>query len=288
MAVQPLGDGAIIALNRVGLKELTVVHGNADATGPDTAWRAVIRHVAGAETEFAGRTVSSSWARDGQAYFLLFRHPVYELDAPRSPPSVVIQAAAAGAGIKEPGLGSNAYAVFPVSPEAWLVQRRYETEDRIITEYATIDPASGTEKALSRAACEKLASPLPLTAAPESIRAAADTLAGPLLIEARLPDGSRKTYVRGDPGEAAPAWGHDLVSSDGISVSLIVTDDWRIALARFVSGGYTVSVMNPAPPFTEARVRDAVMVNGAIVIAWEEAIFPDIGYCGLAVLKPGL
>jgi hypothetical protein len=288
MAVQPLGDGAIVAVNRVGLKELTVVHGSTGAAVADTPWWAVVRRVAGAEAEFAGRTVSSSWSRDGQAYFLLFRHPVYELEAPRSPPSVIILASAAGAATKEPGLGADAYAVFPVSPEAWLVQRRYETEDRVITEYASVDPAAGTEKALSRAAFEKLASPLPLTAAPESIRAAADTLAGPLLIEARLPGGSRKTYARGDPGEAAPAWGHELVTSDGISVSLLVTDDWRIALARFVSGGYTVSAMNPAPPFTEARVRDAVMVNGAIVIAWEEAIFPDIGYCGLAILKPGL
>ncbi len=288
MAVQPLGDGAIIAINRVGLKELAVIHGNADTTGAETPWRAVLRHVTGVETEFAGRTVSSSWSRNGQAFFLLFRHPVYELEAPRSPPSVMIQASAEGAGIKEPGLGANAYAVFPVSQEVWLVQRRYETEDRTITEYASIDPASGTEKPLSRAAFEKLASPLPLAAAPESIRAAADTLAGPLLIETRMHDGSRKTYVRGDPGEAAPVWGHDLVSRDGISISLLVTDDWRIALARFASGGYTVSVMNPAPPFPEARVRDAALINDAIVIAWEEAIFPDIGFCGLALFKSGL
>ncbi len=288
MAIQPLGDTAIIAVNRVGLRVLSIIRGNSGTEPADTPWRAIIRNLPGAETEFAGRTVSSSWSRDGQAYFLLFRHPVYELEAPRSPSSVVLQASASGAGTMEQVLGADAYAVFPVSSEAWLVQRRYETQERVITEYASINPAAGTQKPLSRAAFEKLASPLPLAAAPASIRAAADTIVGPLLIEARLTDGSRKTYLRGDPGEAAPAWGQDLVASDGISISLLVTDDWRIALARFASGGYAVSAMNPDPPIPEARVRDAAMVNGAIVIAWEEAIFPDVGFSGLVLIKPGL
>jgi hypothetical protein len=285
MAIQPIGDRAIIAVNRVGLRQVGVSRMKAGASGPA---RLVIEQLPGSQAEFDGRTVSSSWSKDNRAFFLLFRHPVYELDTPRTPPSIVIEASTAGAGILEPGLGPDAYAAYPVAAGTWLVQRRSETPDRVVTDYASYDPETGTEKSLSRSAFEKLASPMPLSAAPASIRAAADALAGPLLIEARLPDGSRRAYSRGDPGEAAPTWGQDLVSDEGISCSLLVTDDWRIAVSRFSSGGYTVSVINPGQPFSEARVRDAALIDGVIVIAWEEAIFPDIGFSGLAALDSGL
>jgi len=288
MAIQPIGDRAIIAMNRVGLRQLDVSRSDAVAAAVPGPARLVIKPLPGSAAEFVGRTVSSSWSKDDTAFFLLFRHPVYELDAPRTPPSIVIEASANDAGIFEPGMGPDAYAVYPVSPETWLVQRRSETPDRVVTDYASFNPDTGTEKPLSRSAFEKLASPIPLAMAPASIRAAADALAGPLLIEARLPDGSRRAFFRGDPGEAAPTWGQELVSDEGVSCSLLITDDWRIAVARFASGGYAVSVFNPEPPFTEARVRDAALIDGVIVIAWEEAIFPDVGFSGLAVLDPGL
>ena len=139
-------------------------------------------------------------------------------------------------------------------------------------------------------AFEKLASPIPLASAPEPLRTAAAALGGPLLVECRAADGSRRTFVRGDPGEAAPAWAQLVASgpdSGGIA-AIIVTDDWRVSLVRRSAGGYEAALRAPDAPVPGARARDAAVVGGLVVVLWEEDIFPDVGQSGLLVIDPGL
>jgi len=108
------------------------------------------------------------------------------------------------------------------------------------------------------------------------------------LIECRLADGSRRTYVRGDPGQAAPAWAQATVSNKGNSGAFIATDDWRVVTASSVSGGFSATAFNPQPPVPGARIRDAALVDDLVVALWEEDLFPEVGLSGLLVLDAGL
>lgn len=292
-AVQPLGDFAVLAINRVGLSRLSTWREAGNGTG---GTRLLIEALPGAAGEFAGRTVSSSWSSGNKALFLLFRHPIYETAAPRSPASVIVACTGSTAEVLAPGVGGDAYALYPQSAESWLVQYRTEAGERVIPAYARYTPAGSSGSAaaepLERLAFEKLAAPLPMASAPEPLRTAAAALGGALLVECRAADGSRRTYVRGDPGEAAPAWAQLVSTGSGSGsagiVAIIVTDDWRVSVVRQSSDGHEATVLNPAAPVSGARARDAAVVDGLVVILWEEDLFPDVGQSGLLVLEPGL
>jgi len=183
----------------------------------------------------------------------------------------------------EPGIGGDAYAVFPVAADSWLAQYRTDSVDRVETRYARLSADGGRSEPLERSAFERLASPEPLSAAPELLRVAADALSGPLLVEARLPDGSRRAFVRGDAGQAAPAWAH--VSADA---ALVATDDWRISLARGTGAEIRTTALYPPAPAPGTVVRDAALIGGLVISLWEEDLFPNVGMSGLVALDPGL
>ncbi|OHD19073.1 MAG: hypothetical protein A2Y38_16860 [Spirochaetes bacterium GWB1_59_5] len=287
-AIQPLGKGAVLAINRIGLRQLRVAR-LIPADGSASAdIRLVIDPLPGAEAEFAGRTVAPSWAHGDEALFLLFRHPIFELQAPRIPPSIVIAATLQEARILEPSIGDDAYALFPVTADSWLAQYRADSGDRVKASYARLNMLDGTHESLDRAVFERLAAPLPIASAPDSLREAAAALTGPLLIECRLVDGSRRTYVRGDPGQAAPAWAQITGAGQSGTKAFIATDDWRVVIARPAADGYSATVLNPQPPAPGARIRDAALVDGLIVALWEEDLFPEVGQSGLLVLDAGL
>jgi hypothetical protein len=282
-SIQPLGKGAILAINRTGLRRVEVKRYGPTTTGKAAETRLVIEPIPGIEAEFPGRTVASSWARRDEALFLLFRHPIFELQASRNPAAVIIAATSNGATVLEPGIGGDAYAVFPIAADSWLAQYRTESEDRVETRYARLSADGGLSESLERSTFERLASPEPMAAAPETLRSAASALSGPLLIEARLSDGSRRVYVRGDPGQAAPAWAN---VADGVAT--IVTDDWRVSLARSTGADVHTSTLNPLAPAPGTVVRDAALVDGIVIALWEEDLFPNVGASGLVALEPGL
>ncbi|PKL10043.1 MAG: hypothetical protein CVV51_00630 [Spirochaetae bacterium HGW-Spirochaetae-7] len=289
-AIQPLGDIAVLAVNRTGLSRLSVRRGTGAGR---SGTRLSVEALPGAEGEFAGRTVSSSWARGNEALFLLFRHPIYETEVPRSPASVTVTATASSASILAPGVGGDAYALYPSSADSWLVQYRSEAGDRVIPGYARYSPdgasGSGATEPLERLAFEKLVSPMPLGAAPEALRTAAAALGGSLLVEARFTDGSRRAYVRGDPGEAAPAWAQLAASGTGDGIAaIVVTDDWRVSTTRQSADGCVTTVQTPAAPVPGARARDAAIVGGLVIILWEEDLFPDVGLSGIMAMQTGL
>lgn len=282
-AIQPLGQGAVLAINRTGLRRVEVCRYGPAQSGGAEETRLVIEPIPGIEGEFSGRTVAVSWARRDEALFLLFRHPIFELQAPRDPAAVVVAATASGASVMEPGIGGDAYAVFPVAADSWLAQYRTESGDRVETRYARLSADGGRSEPLERPAFERLASPEPLSGAPELLRAAADALSGPLLVEARLSDGSRRAFVRGDAGQAAPAWAQ--VSEDA---ALIVTDDWRVSVARKTDAGIGAKTLYPPAPAPGTVVRDAALIDGLVIALWEEDLFPNVGASGLVALDPGL
>lgn len=284
-ALQPLPGGAVVAINRTGLRWLRVIRYPAEPGGQEET-RIALSPIVGADAEFKGRSLAPSWSWSGKAHFLLYRHPIFELEAARTPSSVLITASQDGAALAGTDIGAEAYALFPLSADYWLVQYRTESKDRVTTAYRRFFPADGSSEPLGRAQFEKLASPEPLSAAPEALQAAAASLSGPLIVEARLPDGSRRAYQRGDPGQAAPAWAH--VSDSGERAALVVTDDWRIAVARPDLTGFRTATAYPSSPLPGARVRDAALVDGLVVALWEEDLFPEIGASGLFVLASGL
>jgi hypothetical protein len=160
--------------------------------------------------------------------------------------------------------------------------------DRVTTGYARLSAADFSSAPLTRAEFEKLASPVPIASAPEPIRAAAAALSGPLLVEARLADGSRRAYVRGDPGQAAPAWAYAPEGAAGAVSACVVTDDWRVAIAILDGRDYRTVTLDLPAPVPGARVRDATLAEGLVVALWEEDLFPDAGGSGLVVIDPGL
>lgn len=287
-SIQPLGSGAVLAINRIGLRKLRVARLTPADGSVIAEIRLVIEALPGAETEFADRTVAPAWARNGEALFLLFHHPIFELQAPRIPASIVVAATLQGARTLEPGIGGDAYALFPVAADSWLAQYRLDSGDRVSTDYARLNRVNGTSEPLDRAVFERLASPVPIASAPEPLRTAAAALTGPLLIECRLADGSRRTFVRGDPGQAAPAWAQVTGADKGDSKAFIATDDWRIVLVNPASGGLSTKAFNPQPPVPGARIRDAALVDGLLVALWEEDLFPEVGLSGLVALDSGL
>lgn len=287
-SIQPLPDGAVLAINRIGLRRLRVARFTPADGSAAAEIRLVVEPLPGAETEFAGRTVAPSWARGGEALFLLFHHPIFELQAPRIPASIVIAATLQGARILEPGTGGDTYALFPVAADSWLAQYRLDSGDRVTASYARLNMVDGTNESLDRAVFERLASPVPIASAPEPLRTAAAALTGPLLIECRLADGSRRTYVRGDPGQAAPAWAQVTGAGTNGGEAFIATDDWRLILTSQAPGGLSATALDPRPPVPGARIRDAALVDGLVVALWEEDLFPEVGLSGLLVLDAGL
>ncbi len=294
-AIQSLRKGAVLAVNRQG--PLWLEGRRYEATGPEARGEArlVIEGIQGARDAFAARTVASAWASGGKALFLLCRHPVYETADLSGPASIVMAADEYSAALFSPSLGDDAFAVYPTAPDSWLVQYRSETEDRVRTDYAIARPRPEAEGGLTRdpigrSHFERLASPLPVAAAPVELGAALEALVGPLLVEATMSDGSRRAFLRGDAGEAAPAWAHvtdDAAAHGGVS-AVVVTDDWRLAIQARREGAPAARLVNLDAPLPGATARGVAMVGSLVVVLWEQGSFPDVTASGIYALDPAL
>lgn len=285
-AVQPLGEGAaIVAVNRAGLALVRVTR--AEATERLVVSKLGDGPLGSMDAEFAGRTAAQAWGSDGRAYFLLYRNPVFETAEPREPASVLLAADADGGAVwsTQPGAFDDAFAAFPVEEGSWLVQSRRYAGERVSPSYARLSTNGKPAQALNRATFEKEAGPVALAKAPEPLRAAAGAITGPLIVEARLADGSKRTYLRGDPAESAQ--GFAQVAGDGSAV--LVMADGRYAVAKAGSDGRSAAEARALPlPVPDARYRDAAIVGGLLVAVWAEERFPNVGASGLVACKSGL
>jgi len=301
-AVQPLADAAILAVNRLGLFRLETLTVPASKEEGQPAIRLLVEPIMADASIFQNRTIGSSWAKADKAYFLLFRHPVYADRQPANPPSVLLMTEKNTKSIsllcqKEAsaslGLWDNAYAVFPVSEDSWLTQYRSETADKVLTDYADIRLVDeNTElferKPLGRASFEKMAAAIAMETAPTELQEACKMLPGPLLADAALPDGSRKSYVRGDSGEAVPAWAsiHSDSSVHGGIAAILATDDWRLVLVYDNNGSLETKMINLTAPVPGARVKSAAMSAQLVILLWEAGSFPYLSCSGLYAIMP--
>lgn len=294
-AIQSLRKGAVLAVNRQG--PLWLEGRRYEATGPEARGEArlVIEGIQGARDAFAARTVASAWASGGKALFLLCRHPVYETADLAGPASIVMATDEYSAAPFSPSLGDDAFAVYPTATDSWLIQYRSETTERVHTDYAIARPRNEAEGGLARdpidrSHFERLASPLPVAAAPIELGAALEALGGPLLVEAAMADGSRRAFLRGDAGEATPAWAHvtdDAAAHGGVS-AVAVTDDWRLAIQARREGAPVARLVNLDAPLPGATARGVAMVDSLVVILWEQCSFPDVTASGICALDPAL
>jgi hypothetical protein len=277
-AVQaPVDGGAIIAINRIGLLHLVIQN------------RQVVLHrIDGATAEFAGRSVAQAWIRNGQAMVLLHRNEIFEPEPAHKPAGLVIAATADGARVlpgfelatetsnqEERDLYGAPYALFPRARDRWLVQFRLAGSERTMTAFAAWNPDKNQLYPLERSGYESMVQPAPMNEAPAALRLAAETMGGSLVMETSMPDGTQQTWLRG--------------STDAIrAVRVLVTDTGVLGIA---SDGRMIMVTTSTvhetqldPPVPQAYFRDLALLDGFIIVVWEEDLFPDIGRSGLVIM----
>ena len=274
----PSDTGAIIAINRWGLMHLTV-HGR----------QVQMRSIEGAASEFAGRTVAQAWTWNGQAMFLLHRNEIFESEAARTPAARIIAVTEDGL-IALPGFESFTetaepevidlygapYALFPRARDHWLVQFRLVGPERTRTAFAAWNPNQNQFDPLERSGYESAVKPAPLTEAPGALRRTAERLEGSLIMDAVMPDGSQQTWIRGNADTMLAI--RAIVFDETTALSLTSTG----RLIRVASDG--VSEYHIKPPVPQAYFRDLVLLDGFIIVVWEEDLFPNVGRSGLVII----
>jgi len=273
-AIQPLSaGGAVLAVNRTGLYAVRV----------DRSGSAELRVVPlrGADPLFGGRTVGTSWEREGQAVFFLYRHPIFETRAASFPVHAFAVSDGLGSGSwpEAPALEGRRYlfAAYPAAGDSVWLQSREDDGEGFVSQYGVWNPGTGSLQSMSRDRFERGLAPRPVSAAGAALRACIDSLAGDLVVDARLADGSRASYLRGSLDGAAAAVGYD-----GPGGALVVAGDGRAAFIGPRGGVARLIALHP--PVPGAVFRDAALVDGALAAAWEEDLFPDSGRSGLVVL----
>lgn len=299
-ALQPIASTAVLAVNQLGLFNMKILSAPIEKHNDKAESVLLLEPISEGGTLFKKRTIGSSWHYGDNAYFLLFTHPVFGFIDKENPSSILIMTDGDNISIfnaEKDNSSSidwdNTFAVFPVLPNSWLAQYRSETIDKVFTDYAIIKTVDGlTDKferqPITRSEFETMAAPLELDKAPNSLKEAAMALNGPLFIEAALPDGSIKTFVRGDSGEATPAWASiEENSSAGTGLTAVMaTDDWRVALVYYNGRKFERETMNLTAPVPGAKVMAAAMLNKMLILLWEKGNFPDISYSGFYVIIP--
>ena len=271
------GRSAFLALNRIGLAVLRI----------DPERRRYRIDSMDTGDQFAGRSVGGLFLQNGILYCLLYRDPLFETQAPRDPPSVLLAADLENPvpaarpfdlGLK-PEVG-GLFALFPRPDGFWALQLRREVPEGFESSFLSYDPSSGAVRGLPRGEFEKMLAPRLLSSAPESLRRAARTLAPegfPVLVSASLANGSRTAYSFGD---GAP--------EDTVELRGAVTDSgtalvaWN-AVAAVAREKAETSFRLPLP-MPGAVYRDAVPLAGAILAIWELGVFPNVEESGVVLL----
>lgn len=271
------GRTAVLALNRTGLAVLRI----------DPERRRYRIEALGSGDEFPGRSVGGLFLRDGILYCLLYRDPLFETEAPRDPPSVLVavdpENPASGPRPFDLGLGGEGaglFALFPQPDGSWALQLRRPVEDGFESSFRSYDPSSGAARTLSRGEFEELLAPRLLSSAPDALRRAALALAPegvPVVVSASLADGSRGAFFFGDgPSEDTV----ELRGADTASGAAVVA--WN-AVAATAREGSETSLHLPVP-MPGAVYRDAVPLEGAVLAVWEVGVFPNIEESGVVLL----
>ncbi len=271
------GRTAVLALNRTGLAVLRI----------DPENRRYRIEPLGTGEEFAGRTVGGLFVRDGRAFCLLYRDPLFETLPPRDPPSILLEADPGNPGaVSRPfdlGLGPEAaglFALFPQPDGSWSLQLRVPVKDGFESSFRRFEPGSGAVRALSRQEFEETLTPRLLSTAPDVLRRAARALAPegcPALVSVSLPDGSRGAFAfgEGDPEETVELRG--AVTDRGAALVA-----WNaVAVTAREDGESAFRLPSPMPG---AVYRDAVPLEGAVLAAWEVGVFPNIEESGVVLL----
>lgn len=275
------GDGSVlVAVNRLGLRRLSVSK-TGDASG--SAFLVRMETVAGADAEFAGRTVGAAFVRDGLPVFFLYRHPD---DASAGEPAVphafvAVDGLSARLWEKAPALDDGRYlfSAFALSGDFIYLQSRLDTAEGFDSYYSAWNPGSGRVEALTRTEFERRLRPTSPAAAGPALEACMASLAGPIVARAAMPDGTRGTFLRGDIDQAVQASAY----ADA-SWTAVLASDGRLA-ALGPEGG-TVSLRTLERPVQRAVFRDVAVAGGLIVALWEEDLFPDVGRSGLLIIAP--
>lgn len=272
------GRSAVLAVNRSGLTRLRI--------DPDKlAYR--MDHLDGG-AQFPGRSVGGLFRQKERVLCLLYRDPVFETEAPRNPPSLLLsmnmEEAEPKAVSYDMNLGAESeglFAVFPRPEGSWTIQIRRDIPEGVESVFRSFDPETGAVERLSRADFERDLTPRLLSTAPERLRRAALALAPEghtVVVSAALADGSRAAYTFGDgkPEETVELRG--AVTEFGAALVA-----WN-AVAVVAREGPAVSFRLPLP-VEGAVYRDAIPLEGAILALWEVGLFPNIEESG-AVLLP--
>ncbi len=286
-AIEPLpGGGAILASNRSGLQFISLVESSAvDARFAQA--RFVFKSIGSADPAFARRTVAGSWLRKGKAMFLLSRNPIFETEPFEAPGYSFISADANGSEIWQPpssiaGVEDYAvYACYPQAPDSWAIQMRKDTDDRVDMLYELWTPDTGKRQDISKGVFEKTVSPEAIARAPQALRDLAAQIEGSIIVSCRMADGSRRAFLKGNSGEET-ASAYAQIYSDG---ALLVAGDGR---GYYKNKGLPLRSIAIPLPVPDATIRDAALVDGVLVIIWEEDLFPDVGDCGLMIFNLGL
>ncbi len=267
---------AVLAVNRAGMVRVRIDPG---------ALRYRLEDLGSGE-EFPGRSVGSLFVRENRVFCLLYRDFVFEREPPRNPPSILLALDIADpAGILRPHDlgpdGGDIFAVFPLSEGRWALHLRKDVPEGTESSFRLFDPRSGAFLPLERRDFEKLLSPRPLSAAPDSLRRAALLLAPegcPVVVSASLADGGRAAYCFGEGRSEDTVELRGAVTEAGAAVTA-----WNAVAA--VSGPGGQSSFRLPVPVEGAVYRDIVPLEGAVLALWELGVFPNLEESG-AVLLP--
>lgn len=276
--VAPDGRSAFVAVNRGGLTKVVI----------DPAARRYRLEKVGAAEEFPGRSVGGLFRRGGDVFCLLYRDSLFETEAPRDSPALLLYLnTAEQAPVLKPydlNLGEESkdlFALFPLTDGSWMLQLRRDVPRGVESEFRSFNPEAGALNPLDRSTFERNLTPRPMASAPAALRGAALLLAPegcPVVVSASLADGSRSAFTFGDgkPEDSVELRG--AVTEAGTALV-----SWN-AVGAVVRNDTERAFRLPLP-VEGAVYRDIVPLEGAVLALWEVGVFPNVEESG-AVLFP--
>ncbi len=291
-AIEPLPNGgAILASNRSGLHFIELAkQSSPEASGQNP--RFIFTPVTSADGSFAKRTVAGSWLFNGKAMVLLNRNPIFETEPFEAPGYSFISADRNGSTLWSlPGTAPtetadagifSVYACYARSPDSWAVQLRKDSDERVDMLYEQWSPGSGKRSDIGREAFEKSVKPAGMARAPETLQELAGLVNGAIIVSCRMEDGSRSAFTQGNAGNEDSLNAYAQIGTGG---TLLVIEDGR---AMYKNKSLPVRNFSIPRALPDATIRDAALVDGVLVVIWEEDLFPDVGDCGLLIFNLGL